>query len=152
MITRVAALALVAVAVGGCSSGAHKSAGLSFKDCVEAWNAPGNSIRRERVAHVIVPSGYTRAAIMLSDTIGGVSVQDPTPNPVGCDVIFYRQRRWVSYMAHRYGDVFRFPYNLPLGHDSDRGGISPTFVRRGPNNATIAHDGKLLLRTGWEAR
>jgi hypothetical protein len=147
MIKRVAAFAFVAVALAGCSSGAHKtSARPSFKDCVEAWNVPGNYVRRERVAHVIVPTGYTRAAIMLSVTLGAA------PNPIGCDVIFFRHRRWVSYTARRDGDEFRFPYNLPLGHNSDRSGIWPKWLKRAPSNATITDNGKLLLHHGWEAR
>jgi hypothetical protein len=154
MMTRVAAVAFAAVAVAGCSSSVARktSAHPSFKNCVEAWNAPGNDVRRQRVAHVIVPAGYTRAAIMLSETIGGMMVQNSSPNPTGCDVIFYKQRRWVSYAARRDRDEFRFPANLPDGRDSDRSGIWSKFVQRGPNNATITDSGKLLLHHGWEAR
>jgi hypothetical protein len=151
MVARVAVLCIAAAVLVACSSSGNGRAGKatvsarpSFRQCVQAWNGQANRARRALVADVFVPAGYTRAGIQMSIT-GGIPGQ-PDPNPLGCRVVFFRQDRWVAYLAQRDGDHFRFRAKRPPGRRSDQRGAWPKSAKRVPNNARIIAGGKLSLR------
>jgi hypothetical protein len=154
MAIRIGASLACAVMFAGCStSDADKATSTgdtrisprqSFPECVAGWNAVSNREKQALVASVFVPAGYTSAGVQMSLTSG--SPGRPDPNPIGCRVVFYKDDRWIAYLARRDGDQFRFRATPPKGRRSDQSGVWAKTARRGPTNARIVDGGKLELR------
>ena len=138
LVALLAVLPLLAAACGG----SHASAKPGFAECADAWNASSNAHDRATVAE-LVRKGYTHAGIQVSLT-PGTRLQTTDPNPIGCRVVVFNDKRWVAYLAKRDDDRFVFRTGRPQ-FLADQSGGWPLASTRGPDNATVSVNGNVAI-------
>ncbi len=157
---RVAIALLVALPLlAGACGGSHESVKPGFQECAKAWNAAGNAHDRATVAQ-LVRQGYTHAGIQMNLTLGGSPLQKTDPNPVGCRVVVFNDKRWVAYLAKRDDEKFVFRAGRPQ-YVADQSGGWPATSTPGPDNANVSLNGNVavvgdtrglpLSGPGWKA-
>jgi hypothetical protein len=143
-----ASLLALPLLVAACGGG-HGSATPGFVACADAWNAAGNAHDRATVAQ-LVHTGYTRAGIGMNVS-GGSPSQKSDPNPVGCRLVVFNDRRWFAYLAKRDGERFVFRSGRPQ-YIADQSGAWPRGSTPGPDNARVSLRGEVAVAVDRRGR